>query len=275
MALEVEGVVEGSGLNSAKRGHVDDAPPRHSRRPHSRRAVWPPHAARLTWLFMASPCTASATICAVAAESVQPEMAVSGVVEDAGTAACADARHQARRHRPQAGPGHGADRADVREELLASSAPAGLMRSTRMSRFSPLNSAVPATRKRSRPRRLVTILVCVVEQADGRRRGPAPRIVEMDGDGVALHRVDVDAVAQHRGEAPAGDAGADHDGIDPQRLGRAGRPSGRSPGDGDAVRAMRDAGHVGLEQEAGAAAHAGLGQAARELVDVAGRSRRA
>ena len=35
----------------------------------------------------------------------------------------------------------------------------GLMRSARMSRLKPLNSAVPATRKRSTPRRLVTSLV--------------------------------------------------------------------------------------------------------------------
>ena len=35
----------------------------------------------------------------------------------------------------------------------------GSIRSCRMSRLKPLNSAVPATRNRSRPRRLVTIFV--------------------------------------------------------------------------------------------------------------------
>jgi hypothetical protein len=60
-----------SGPNPAKRGHVDDAPPRHSRPPFGR-GVWPLHAARLAWLPMASPCTASATICAVTAERVHP-----------------------------------------------------------------------------------------------------------------------------------------------------------------------------------------------------------
>ena len=39
----------------------------------------------------------------------------------------------------------------------------------------------------------------------------------------------------------------------------------------DVVPAMGDAGHVGFKDEAGATAHAGVRQAARELMNVAGR----
>ena len=72
----------------------------------------------------------------------------------------------------------------------------------RMSRFSPLNSAVPATRKRSGPRRLVTSLVASSSRLTCGAAARLAFVVQVHGDGVALDRVDVHAVAQ-RGREPA------------------------------------------------------------------------
>ena len=54
----------------------------------------------------------------------------------------------------------------------------------------------------------------VVKQAHIGRTGLALRIVEVDGDGVALHRVNVHSVAQLRCEISAGYTGTHHPGVE-------------------------------------------------------------
>src|SRR5471032_2592021 len=85
-------------------------------------------------------------------------MAVARVVEHARRLACPHLRQHVGQHGAQAGPGHDLARADVGETLLyplqqgADAVGADVA-------VAPLNSAVPATRKRSRPKRLLTSLV--------------------------------------------------------------------------------------------------------------------
>src|SRR2546425_203725 len=49
----------------------------------------------------------------------------------------------------------------------------------------------------------------IVHQADPGRGLLAGFIVQIDGDGIALHRIDIDPVPQLGGQRPAADAGAD------------------------------------------------------------------
>ena len=86
-----------------------------------------------------------------------PEMAVARVVEDARAAARAirGIRLGVIGRRPAQGTTRAVPTSGNNSRVHWTS---GLIRAARMSRFSPLNSAVPATRKRSRPRRLVTTL---------------------------------------------------------------------------------------------------------------------
>ena len=86
------------------------------------------------------------------------QMAMPGVVENAGRSAAAYARQHIGHHGTQTGPGHHTLRADAGEALLD---PIDKRLDPVRPDIAvvPLNSAVPATRKRSWPRRLVTSLV--------------------------------------------------------------------------------------------------------------------
>ena len=154
----------------------------------------------------------------------------------------------------------------------------GFTRSARMSRFSPLNSAVPATRNRSWAEAARHDLGLVVEQAHP-GGGAAALALQVDRDGIALHGIDVDPVAEALGQLAAGEAGADHDAVDRHGLGRAGRRAmhvGRGPAHRVALGRVAGGGglhrrHVGIVDELGAAPQAGRREAAGEAVDVAGR----
>ncbi len=95
----------------------------------------------------------------------------------------------------------------------------------------------------------------------------------MHADGIALDRIDVERVAQPLGELPARGARADDDGVGGFAL--AG-PRAAFARDVQQVGAafMDDVPDLGILHEAHAPAFAGAGQAARELVDIAGGVRR-
>jgi hypothetical protein len=111
----------------------------------------------------------------------------------------------------------------------------------------------------------------VVEEADPGGRVLALFVVETDGDRIALHRIDVDVIAQHAGERAALHARA-HDDL----LENIGASFSIVAGvDGEArVATLPDRLDLGVVAEFDAVACAGLGETASELVDVAGRIRR-
>jgi hypothetical protein len=92
------------------------------------------------------------------------------------------------------------------------------MRSARISRLKPLNSAAPAMRRRSAPSRLVTILAASSRKTVSRRGRAATLVVEAHGSGISFHRIDVDPVAEHCCELTACHAGANDDAVGAQRL---------------------------------------------------------
>ncbi|MNS95579.1 hypothetical protein D3C72_1298460 [compost metagenome] len=101
----------------------------------------------------------------------------------------------------------------------------------------------------------------VVEQADGRRGRAAGGVIQLHGDGIAFHGIHVHMVAQHGRHGTAGRARTDDDGIE----------QGAVLAHADAhlavlARQRRDFHTITARH---AQAHAGIGQAAGEFVDVA------
>ncbi len=190
---------------------------------------------------------------------------MAGVVEHARRAAAADLGHHVRHHRAQTGPGHHAAGVDAGEALV-----------------DPLHQRADAI---GADVTVVAVELCgagdaetvvaqaaadqlgfVVQQADGRSRGAADLVGQVDGDRVALDRVDVHPVAELGCQCTAGGAGANHQAVELQPL----------------VTANASEDHAGTFAVAGhrlhvgtvAAAHAkpldGGGQAVGELVDITG-----
>ena len=138
---------------------------------------------------------------------------MTGVVEHIGLLAGAHTRHHVGHHGPQACPGHDLAGAYTREALI-----------------DPVHQGLDAV---GADVAVVTVelgcachteAVCaqaaghqlglVVEQADRGRAGLAGGVEQVDSDGVALDRVDVDAVAQLRGQAAAAHAGTHYHGVE-------------------------------------------------------------
>lgn len=97
----------------------------------------------------------------------------------------------------------------------------GIIRSWRMSRSKPLNSAAPATRNRLLRRRLVTIFVASSRMLTvGAASWPSG--VQLDRDRVALRGIDVKPISEISRQCSARRAGADHHDIRLRRLPRLG-----------------------------------------------------
>eukprot|EP01136_Pigoraptor_vietnamica_P021551 Opistho-1_new@71841 len=190
------------------------------------------------------------------------QVAVAGVVEHVGQSARTHARHHVRHHGPQAGPGLDAARAHAREapvdpvheradavgaDVEVHAVELGRARDT---------EAVDAQSAGHQ-------LGLVVEQADLRRAVLALCVVKHHGDGVALDRVDVEAVAELRAQGAAVHASADHHRVAVHHLAAGQRDLRR--------RAIAlHASHGVAGQQLHAQALAGERQAVGELVDVAG-----
>ena len=187
---------------------------------------------------------------------------MAGVVEHVGQAAGADAGQHVRHHGPQAGPGLDAARAHAREALvdpvhqrLDAVGADVAVEAVELGRAGDAE-AVHAQAAGDQ-------LGLVVQQAHIRRGGLALFVVQHHGDGVALDRVDVEAIAQLGADGAAVHAGADHHRI------RAHHLAVRQRDVGGLARALH-AGHRAARQQANATAFAGQAHAVGVLVDVAG-----
>lgn len=194
------------------------------------------------------------------------QVAVAGVVVDAGAFATLNDGDHVGHHGPKAGPWHGVFGLDVGEEVL----------DPFHKRAHAVIADVPVVAVEfgcSGDAEAVFAKAAghdfgfVVQKADPRGRFPACFVVEFHGDGVALHRVDVDAVAEDFAELAAADTGADDDAIKGRIVAEF---LGVLPCHDVAAVLLGDLGHIGVEVEVDALFAASLGQAPAVEVDVAG-----
>lgn len=179
--------------------------------------------------------------------------------------AAAHARHHVGHHRAQARPGHHAARGHageaarhpVHQRADAVGADVAVL-AVELGRAGHAEAVHPQPARHD--------LGLVVEQAHRGCGGLAGLVGEVHGDRVALDRVDVDAVAQLRGERAAGHARAHHHAVEVQRL----LAFGCGQRHAHAVVPRLQAPHVLPVEATHAAALRRLGQAVGELVDVAG-----
>ena len=135
-----------------------------------------------------------------------------GVVEHIGPSTPTHARHHVGHHGAQAGPGHDLAGVDARETLVhpgdEGSDAVGANVFVVAIEFGGARHA-----ESIHPQAAGHQLGLVIQQAHDGRRRLALCVWQVDGDGIPLHRVDVDPVAQLRGKAAALDAGTNHQPI--------------------------------------------------------------
>ena len=136
-------------------------------------------------------------------------MTVTRVIEHGGQPARTDSRHHIGQHGAQPCPGYDAAGANPRETLLD---PSG----ERPDPVIPDITVIAAEFRRTRnPEPIISqpagdYLGGIVQQTDRRCRFLGGLVVQLNGDGIPLHRVNVDSVPQLGGQFPATHARTDH-----------------------------------------------------------------